>query len=102
MSQERPGAPAAAPQHLRLEPRRLLLDWPDASVGIEASRLRAACPCAACRQAARRGDAPAGPGVELVDVQPVGAYAVQLRFSDTHDKGIYPWAYLQALAQEGR
>jgi DUF971 family protein len=34
----------------------------------------------------------------IVDVKPVGTYAVNLFFSDGHDRGIYPWSMLRALA----
>ncbi len=32
--------------------------------------------------------------VEIAGVEPVGQYAVQLRFSDGHDTGIYSWDLL--------
>ena len=32
--------------------------------------------------------------VEIVDIEPVGGYAIQLRFSDGHDTGIYSWDLL--------
>ena len=35
--------------------------------------------------------------VEIVEVEPVGSYAIQPRFSDGHDTGIYSWAYLYEL-----
>ena len=35
--------------------------------------------------------------VEIVDIQPVGHYAVVLVFSDKHDSGIYSWDYLYDL-----
>ena len=35
--------------------------------------------------------------VDLVDLQPVGNYAVQPRFSDGHDTGIYSWELLYEL-----
>lgn len=35
--------------------------------------------------------------VEIVDLQPVGNYAVQPRFSDGHDTGIFSWDYLYFL-----
>ena len=41
--------------------------------------------------------------VELTALEPVGNYAVQPRFSDGHDTGIYSWDYLYFLgSQEGR
>jgi len=35
--------------------------------------------------------------VRLTGVEPVGNYAVKLRFDDGHDTGIYSWDYLHAL-----
>ena len=51
-----------------------------------------------------------GPGVEILQtgkrdvviesMEPVGHYAVQPRFSDGHDSGIYTWEYLYRLGAE--
>ena len=38
--------------------------------------------------------------VEIVDLTPVGHYAIQPRFSDGHDSGIYSWDYLYKLGNE--
>lgn len=38
-------------------------------------------------------------GVELVNIEPVGNYAVRLIFSDGHDSGLYSWDYLHDLAR---
>ncbi|MFT3817050.1 MAG: DUF971 domain-containing protein [Rubrivivax sp.] len=35
--------------------------------------------------------------VLITDIAPVGHYAVQPRFSDGHDSGIFTWAYLYEL-----
>ena len=35
--------------------------------------------------------------VEITALAPVGNYAVQPRFSDGHESGIYTWAYLHEL-----
>lgn len=35
--------------------------------------------------------------VEITNIEPVGAYAVQPVFSDGHDTGIYSWDYLYNL-----
>jgi DUF971 family protein len=35
--------------------------------------------------------------VEVVDLTPVGHYALQPKFSDGHDTGIFSWAYLYDL-----
>jgi DUF971 family protein len=51
-----------------------------------------------------------GPGQEILQtgkrdvliesIEPVGHYAVQPRFSDGHDTGIYTWEYLYRLGAE--
>ncbi len=38
--------------------------------------------------------------VELLALEPVGNYAVQPRFSDGHDTGIYSWDLLYQLGRE--
>jgi DUF971 family protein len=35
--------------------------------------------------------------VEIVSVEPVGTYAIQPRFSDGHDSGLFSWDYLYDL-----
>jgi DUF971 family protein len=37
--------------------------------------------------------------VTIMAIEPVGRYAVRLRFSDGHDTGLYSWDVLQELAQ---
>ena len=36
--------------------------------------------------------------IEIVAIEPVGSYAVQPRFSDGHDSGLYSWDYLYEIA----
>jgi DUF971 family protein len=38
-------------------------------------------------------------GVNIAAVEPVGQYAVRLRFDDGHDTGLYSWNVLQELAR---
>ncbi|MGZ5133295.1 MAG: gamma-butyrobetaine hydroxylase-like domain-containing protein [Caldimonas sp.] len=38
--------------------------------------------------------------VELTALEPIGNYAVQPRFSDGHDTGIYSWEYLFFLGSQ--
>src|SRR5687768_3745805 len=38
--------------------------------------------------------------VLITELQPVGLYAVQPRFSDGHDSGIFSWAYLYHLGRD--
>ena len=37
--------------------------------------------------------------VKIVQVEPVGNYAIKIVFSDGHDTGIYSWKYFQWLAE---
>lgn len=38
--------------------------------------------------------------VNIVSVDPIGNYAVRIRFSDGHDTGIFTWPYLRELSVE--
>jgi len=38
--------------------------------------------------------------LEIADVQPYGPAAVNLRFSDGHDRGIFPFPYLASLGAD--
>ncbi len=81
----------------RRGPGELALQWGDGEQLISHARLRGACPCSQCR-AGRLGGRIAlvddSVRVERIEVQ---GYGVQLVFSDGHDRGIYPWAYLKGL-----
>jgi len=92
---------AAAPLSVILAADALTLRWSDSDSTVSAKRLREGCRCAQCQSARVRGvPAAAHDALTLVDALPIGHYAVQLRFSDGHERGIYPWAYLRELAGE--
>ena len=38
--------------------------------------------------------------MKIVAIEPVGNYAVSLRFDDGHDSGIYSWTVLHELGRE--
>jgi len=38
--------------------------------------------------------------VEITAIEPVGSYAVQPRFSDGHDSGLYSWDYLYEIGSD--
>ena len=91
--------PVDPPLSLVLAPDALTLQWHDGASSVPVRVLRANCRCAPCQSARLQGAAAApAPGLTLVDALPVGHYAIQLRFSDGHDRGIYPWATLRDLA----
>ena len=88
----------------RPEQRVIEITWLDghrSPYGFEF--LRWQCPCAICRG---EGGAPGmlenleklGPEqVELVDLGPVGNYAMTLAWLDGHGTGIYTWEYLRRI-----
>ena len=39
--------------------------------------------------------------VEIIGIEPVGNYAVRLRFDDLHSTGIYTWPLLARMGREG-
>ena len=39
-------------------------------------------------------------GVGIAAVEPIGHYAVRIRFTDGHDTGIYTWALLHKMGQD--
>ena len=38
--------------------------------------------------------------VGIMEIEPVGNYAVRLKFDDLHDTGIFSWSYLYRLGEE--
>ncbi|MBC6417263.1 MAG: DUF971 domain-containing protein [Rhodospirillales bacterium] len=38
--------------------------------------------------------------VGIMAIEPVGSYAVRIRFDDLHDTGLYSWDYLRKLGEE--
>ena len=38
--------------------------------------------------------------VKILDLEPVGNYAVRIRFDDGHDTGLFSWEYLRELGLE--
>ena len=38
--------------------------------------------------------------VGIMEIEPMGNYAVRLKFDDLHDTGIYSWSYLYRLGEE--
>ena len=86
------------PLSIDVAPHRLRVQWADGASELSATALRAACRCGGCRALALRTEPAAPATVQLTGAAPVGEYALQLLFSDGHDRGIYPWALLQELS----
>jgi DUF971 family protein len=91
-----------APHELKLIDNRRVLTviWDNGDItSLPAELLRRNSRAASALRAAIDDDPPPPDvGIHLTDIQLIGAYAVQLSFSDGHDRGIYPWSYLRELA----
>ena len=80
-----------------------VITWPGGRVAIlPAFTLRDLCPCAGCIEE--------GTGRKILDpstipldihadrIDPVGSYAIQVRWSDGHDTGLYTWEQLRKVS----
>ena len=56
--------------------------------------LRVSCPCAACREGPPLIE---DPKVKPLEIQPVGRYAMAIRWSAGHTTGIFSYEYLRSL-----
>ncbi|MBI3615456.1 MAG: DUF971 domain-containing protein [Candidatus Omnitrophica bacterium] len=79
----------------RLGETALKIRWIDGHESLYSwSYLRASCPCAACREGIpSRPDS----SVKPLELQPVGRYALSIRWSDGHTTGIYSHELLRSL-----
>ena len=83
---------------------RLRITWADEQVcEYEAARLRRACPCAQCvnEWTGERTLKPEAISdeVQIDDLSVVGRYALNFRWSDGHETGIYSFQYLRDLCE---
>ncbi|WP_046864719.1 gamma-butyrobetaine hydroxylase-like domain-containing protein [Microvirga massiliensis] len=97
--------PKRWPTELRLaKDRRLLtITFDDgARFDLPAEYLRVTSPSAEVQghSPSERKTVPGKKNVEILAVEPVGNYAVKLRFDDLHDTGIYGWDYLYELGRD--
>lgn len=91
-----------APQALRHHTRTGVLEivWDEhTSQHLHSAQLRRLCQCGDCKSLRQQtGAAPAIPDrTSITDIRPVGTYAIQIIFSDGHERGIFPWTYLKNL-----
>lgn len=78
--------------------RVVRISWNDGHVGeYEENYLRGYCPCALCQGHGAQVRFIGSPDVELLGIEAVGNYAVELRWADGHSTGIYTFEYLRAL-----
>ena len=90
------------PTEIRLakDKRTLHVSFEDGSAfALPAEYLRVMSPSAEVQghSPSERKTVPGKRDVQILAVDPVGNYAVKLRFDDMHDTGIYGWDYLHEL-----
>lgn len=96
-----------------VEPREIMQDgdaalritWADERVcRYEAPALRRACPCAQCvnEWTGERMLRPESISdqLQIADIAVVGRYALNFRWSDGHETGIYSFRYLRELCEQ--
>ena len=104
MSEQRRG-PAVEPREIMQEGEGALrVTWADGRVcRYGAAALRRACPCAQCvnEWTGERVLRPESVAEDLTiaDVDLVGRYALNFRWSDGHETGIYSFRYLRELCE---
>jgi len=78
----------------------LELQWVDGSQSvISGQSLRRYCACSNCRSKQQVGVDVITDSAEVIKLVPIGASGLQIIYSDGHDRGIYPWEYLRAIAE---
>lgn len=92
------------PTEIRLsqDKRTLTVAFDDgASYAIPAELLRVRSPSAEVQGHApdQRQTIPGKREVMILEVAPVGSYAVRLRFDDMHDTGIFTWPFLRDMGE---
>lgn len=93
--------PAIEPREIKQDGEAgLIITWGDGVVSqYKAAALRRSCPCAQCvnEWTGQRVLKPEAVSEELAmaDISVVGRYALNFRWSDGHDTGIYSFRYLR-------
>jgi DUF971 family protein len=97
--------PAIEPREIMQEGEACLrITWADGrACRFDAPALRRACPCAQCvnewtGQRMLKPEA-VSDEVRIEDVSIVGRYALNFRWSDGHETGIYSFVYLRELCE---
>jgi DUF971 family protein len=100
------------PEHIAISKSKgIKIDWQDGHHSeYSCAYLRDECPCATCTGA--HGTEPQKssysqtsanpfpmykPAIKMLDVEPVGNYAIRIRWNDGHDTGIYSFDHLRRI-----
>ena len=100
------------PEHISISKSKgIKIDWKDGHTSEYGLRyLRHHCPCAVC--SGSHGTTPQAPPIEpgpfqmyapalkMVNVEPVGNYAIRIVWNDGHGSGIYSFEHLRKISPE--
>lgn len=89
------------PQKVRLkkDTSELEIIWQNGDVAkVSGDQLRRYCACSSCRSRQLIGVRLVTESAELSAVNLIGSTALQVVFADGHDRGIFPWPYVNAIA----
>lgn len=89
------------PQRVRLkeEAGELEITWQNGDIyRISGDDLRRYCACSSCRARQVVGMRLVTDSADIETVNLIGNKALQVVFADGHDRGIFPWPYLNAIA----
>ncbi len=96
-------ANAVAPTEIRLskDKRVLSVTFDDVTYDLTAELLRVEAPSADVQghTASQKKTITGKENVEIMKIEQVGNYAVQITFDDMHNSGIYTWSTLQEYGQ---
>lgn len=97
-------APTEAPSQIRLRRKQKVVEitWPDGLQSrLSCLALRKSCACSGCSASRQKGAITlidADIGIDNLNVH--GVSAMQFHFTDGHNRGLYPWAYLRELCEQ--
>ena len=98
-----------SPKQIKVKDKtKLLIKWDDDEESeISLKYLRDECPCAVCKgetvlmKTYRPAKKETNPDMyKLTDIKTVGGYAIEIKWKDGHNTGIYTWNNLRQLAKD--
>ncbi len=94
------------PKSVKRDKNYIHIVWEDDHASVyELNYLRRRCPCVMCKNTKDRTpdggielpSAVVGPPLDILKIEPVGRYALQINFSDGHSTGIYSYDHLRKI-----
>lgn len=98
------------PSQIQVKDGKIQFVWSDGrKAEFELKYFREECPCANCKGETilyttfkpQKISIETPEMYKIAAIAPVGDYAIQIRWKDGHDTGIYSWSYIDMLLSEG-